>query len=81
VTNKKVFKTETPEDRLELDVDTDDVETSVDTLEKPFADFDFRRPTRLTSAALISPNSNRKSVLIEAPASPLTSPMAQGPMI
>ena len=64
-----------PHDRLELNVEAaDDAETSVDTLDKQFAD--FRRPNRLSSAALISPNSNRKSVLVEM-TSPLTSPMAQ----
>jgi hypothetical protein len=58
-----------PRERLELHVDAG--EASPD---KPSAD--FRRPTRLGSAAVISPNSNRRSVIVET--SPLTSPtMAQ----
>ena len=66
-----------PRDRLELGAENDvDVETSVDTLDKQFPD--FRRPTRLSSASVVSPNSNRKSVIIDPTASPLTSPtMAQ----
>ena len=71
-----------PVNRLEQinTIELDEVETSVDQqIEKQKTDFsEFRRPTRLGgSSALVSPNSNRKSV-IELISSPLTSPtMAQ----
>ena len=76
VRNEQATASPRPTDRRELNVDLEDVETSVDTLDKqpdPFED--FRRPTRLSSA-IVSPNSNRKSIIEIS--SPLTSPtMAQ----